>query len=80
MPVVFRWQGVRFFFFSNEGNPREPLHIHADRDGAEAKIWLVPDVRVAASVGFSRKELTELVAVVDSRKDTIERAWHEHFG
>ncbi len=25
MPVVLRFKGYTFFFFSNEGNPREPL-------------------------------------------------------
>ena len=47
MPVVFRHQGVRFYFISNEGKPREPVHIHANRSDAEAKLWVVPDVRVA---------------------------------
>ena len=28
MPVVFRYKGFRFFFYSNEGNPREPVHVH----------------------------------------------------
>jgi len=28
MPLVFRWKGYRFHFFSNEGDPREPVHIH----------------------------------------------------
>lgn len=37
MPVVFRHQGIRFHFFSNEGIPREPIHIHASRSDAEAK-------------------------------------------
>ncbi len=30
MPVVFRYKGIRFFFYSNEGNPLEPRHIHAE--------------------------------------------------
>jgi hypothetical protein len=51
MPLVFRHQGIRFYFFSNEGSPREPIHIHAGRSDAEAKLWLVPDVRVAESFG-----------------------------
>ncbi len=38
MPVVFRAAGIRFHFFSNEGDPREPVHIHARRADAEAKI------------------------------------------
>lgn len=80
MPVVFRWETIRFYFYSNEGNPREPPHIHAERQGAEAKLWLFPEVRVAESAGFDRRTLTELVKVTEQRKDEIERAWHEHFG
>ncbi|MBI5120299.1 MAG: DUF4160 domain-containing protein [Rhodospirillales bacterium] len=34
MPVIFRWNGIRFFFYSNEGNPREPMHIHAEGLGS----------------------------------------------
>ena len=37
MPLVFRWKGYRFHFFSNEGDPREPVHIHVTKDGADAK-------------------------------------------
>jgi len=80
VPVVFRWEGIRFYFFSNEGNPREPVHVHAEGDGGEAKFWLQPEVRVAESVGFKRKRLAELVRVVEERRIDIERAWHEHFG
>lgn len=39
MPVVFRWNGYRFHFFANEGDPREPVHIHISRAGATAKFW-----------------------------------------
>lgn len=38
MPVVFRFNGIRFHFFSNECDPREPLHIHAQRAECLAKI------------------------------------------
>ena len=55
MPVVFRHLGIRFYFFSNEGNPREPVHVHASRSDADAKLWLLPEVKVAESVGFSRR-------------------------
>ncbi|WP_409988699.1 DUF4160 domain-containing protein [Cellvibrio sp.] len=40
MPVILRLNGFRFFFYSNEGNPLEPAHIHVSKDGDEAKIWL----------------------------------------
>ncbi len=80
MPVVFRHLGIRFYFFSNEGDPREPVHVHATRADAEAKIWVMPDVRVADSVGYSRREQADLVRVVEARRDDIVRAWNEHFG
>ena len=35
MPVVFRTEGHAFFFYSNEGNPREPVHVHV-RKGARS--------------------------------------------
>lgn len=28
MPTVFRHDGFRFFLYSNEGSPLEPVHIH----------------------------------------------------
>ena len=80
MPVVFRHQGIRFYFFSNEGSPPEPIHIHAGKSDAEAKLWLVPDVRIAESFGYNRREQGELVRIVEQRRDEIMRAWHDHFG
>lgn len=59
MPVVFRYKGFRFFFYFNEGNPREPVHVRAG--GGEAKLWLDPQVRVAVSYGFDAGTLRELV-------------------
>jgi hypothetical protein len=47
MPVIFRYKGFRFFFYSNEGSPREPLHVHVEKNALEAKLWLRPGVRVA---------------------------------
>jgi len=80
MPVVFTTNGLRFFFFSNEGSPREPLHVHVRRGGDVAKIWLEPQVALAESYGFKSRELSDIVALVQQHRSEIERAWHEHFG
>ena len=66
-------------FYSNEGTPREPVHIHAVKDGIDAKFWLHP-VRVAYNDGFDARTLRELVEVSERHADIIERAWNEHFG
>lgn len=79
MPTVFRYAGFRFFFYSNEGDPRELVHIHVMKAGGEAKFWLDP-VRVARSSGFDAKTLRQLSGIVAAHRREIEEAWHEHFG
>jgi hypothetical protein len=80
MPVVFRHKGFRFYFFSNEGNPREPVHIHVMKDGIDAKFWLWPDVVVAYNDGFGAKALRELIEIVSHRRQFLTSAWNEFFG
>lgn len=80
MPVVLRYKGFRFFFYSNEGSPREPVHVHVRSGGGEAKLWLKPQVRVANSYGFDAGTLRELVEVARLNDEMIERAWCDYFG
>lgn len=79
MPKVFDWNGFRFHFFSNEGDPREPPHIHVTKDRDTAKFWLRRDVVVADSRGFPPKVLSDLTRVIEDRRDDIESAWHDFF-
>ena len=79
MPVVFRYKGFRFFFYSNEGSPREPMHVHVRLGSSEAKLWLEPQVRVGSSFGFDARTLRELVEVAQGNRALIERTWHEYF-
>jgi len=80
MPVILRYKGYKFFFFSNEGDPREPLHVHVRRAEATAKFWMEPQVVLAESYGLSGSELNELAKVVADNRQLIEGAWHEFFG
>lgn len=78
MPVIFRHKGIRFFFFSNEGEPREPIHVHIKGAEGDAKFWLQP-LRLADSDGFDARALRELGKVIEDNKELIERTWNEHF-
>jgi hypothetical protein len=80
MPEVFRERGFRFFFYSNEGLPREPVHIHVEQMGVEAKFWLRPEVRVAYNDGYDARTLRLLLGIVETNRKVIERAWNEFFG
>jgi len=80
MPMVFRERGFRFFFYSNEGSPRELVHIHVEKDGLEAKFWLEPEVRVAYNDGYDARTLRQLLEIVATNQGRIKRAWNEFFG
>ncbi len=80
MPVVFRHKGYRFHFYSNEGEPREPQHIHVLKDGIDAKFWPWPDGVVAYNDGYGARTLRELTEIIEQRRGEIARAWDEHFG
>ena len=77
---VLRHEGFRFFFYSNEGDPREPVHVHVMRGGAETKLWLRPEVHVADSAGFDARTLRRVMEIAEAHREMIERAWDEHFG
>ncbi len=79
VPAIFRYKGYRFFFYSNDGSPREPLHVHVRKGEAVAKFWLAPSPAVAASHGMSAAELRELLDVAVANHAAIQRFWNEHF-
>jgi len=80
MPVVFRYDGYRFFFFSNEGNPLEPCHIHVRKAEALAKFWVsAKEITLAESYGLSSSELRKLHNLIQNNQPLIERTWHDYF-
>jgi len=76
VPTVLRFRGYRFYFYSHETN--EPPHVHIDRAGASAKIWLDPVV-IARNSGFSPTELAELVRLVQQSRLSLLEAWDAFF-
>lgn len=80
MPVIFRYKGYRFFFFSNEGIPPEPCHIHIRKGSAVAKFWLGPEVRLAQAYDMSPVELRKLSQAVKQNQELIKEKWNEYFG
>ena len=79
MPVIFRSGGFCFFFYANEGTPREPVHIHVERGEQQAKFWLRPEISIAYNDGFSARTLRELLRLVEAKRERIEKAWSDFF-
>ena len=79
MPTVFRFKGYRFFFYSNEGDPLEPIHVHVIKGENIAKFWVEPEIAVAQNYGMNPSELNKLVKIVFDHKDLIKESWNEYF-
>ena len=79
MPKLFEWRGHKFFFYSNEGDPLEPCHVHVRKGANIAKFWIVPEVSLASSWGMNAKELNRLKTKVNENRALIQERWNEHF-
>ncbi len=79
MPTVFSEKGFRFFFFSNEGSPLEPCHIHVRKDGNLPKFWVSDKIELADSYGFSAEELNTAEKIISKNMTKIKGAWNEFF-
>ena len=79
MPTVFYYRGMRIHFFANEGDPREPMHVHVDSGDACAKVWVFPSVQMASAFGYSSREQRLIIELIEARRSEIERAWNAFF-
>jgi hypothetical protein len=80
MPKLFEWNGYHFFFFSDEGDPLEPCHIHVRKAEQYAKIWIEPQVQLDRAYGINSSQLSRLLRIAEERSDLIREKWNEHFG
>ena len=77
MPVLLRWRGHRFLFYSMEVG--EPPHVHVLKDGKQLKVWLA-DLSVARNVGFAEHEVNAILRLVADNRQSFGESWHGHFG
>lgn len=76
MPTVLRVGPYRFFFYAGDRDERE--HVHVERNDKVAKYWLDP-VRLRASGGFSRVEITRIQKMVEENQTELREAWNAYF-
>lgn len=77
MPTLLRVEGFRFYFYSHE--PNEPPHVHVDKGGASAKIWL-EDIAVARNMGYRARDLARVLAIVQEHRAMMLESWNGYFG
>lgn len=62
-----------------EGDPREPVHVHVSSPGAKAKFWLFPEVELAYNRGYDARTIKRLLDVIEKRRGEIEEFWNDYF-
>jgi len=75
MPTIFKIDGYRFFFFSDEHTPE---HIHIEKADAYARIE-IENLKVTDSYNLNSKELKKLLKLVTENKNKLQGAWNEYF-
>lgn len=75
MPTIFKQNGFRFFFYSNDHLPK---HIHIEKSGKTAKFFLDP-IQLVVSKKFSASELREIRILIQDNLKLIESSWDEYF-
>ena len=75
MPTIFTINGYRFYFYSNEGNPVEPCHIHVQKGNGLAKYWIESRISLCDSINFSKSELKFIAKQIEENKIIIKEAW-----
>lgn len=78
MPTLLRKGPYRFFFYSDEGDPREPPHVHVAAGDQVAKFWLDP-VELQSSKRLRAHEITQLCRLVERHQAEFLEAWHAYF-
>jgi len=76
MPTLLRVGPYRFYIVMFDCHERMHVHVGGGGPGA-AKIWLLPEVSVAASRGYTARDLERIEAIVRQHRQTLLDRWVE---
>ena len=86
MPQLLRIGPYSIYFWSNENNPLEPVHVHISEGRATAnatKLWITSTGKVILCNNNSKipeKILKNLIRMVEANSAEIIDEWLERFG
>lgn len=86
MPQVFRIGPYVVYFWANENEPLEPIHVHVSQGEPSAnstKIWITKAGKCILSNNASKippKALRSIMDIVEARSEEIIEKWKSFFG
>lgn len=85
MPQIFKVGSYLIYFWSNENDPLEPVHVHvAEGYPSEnsTKIWITKSGKCLLSNNNSQipaRKLRVIMDVIEARHSDIENRWYSYF-
>ena len=86
MPQIFRIGSYIIYFWSNENNPLEPIHVHIAEGKATAnatKIWVTSSGKALLCNNNShipKKTLNNMIRYIEANSNIIINKWYAQFG
>ncbi|MBR3503665.1 MAG: DUF4160 domain-containing protein [Clostridia bacterium] len=86
MPRIFRIGSYWVYFWSNENDPLEPVHVHVSQgtpSGSATKIWITRAGKCYLCHNNShipQTTLRNIMAIIEARSGEVISKWEEHFG
>ncbi len=85
MPQVFRMGEYWIYFWTNEGKPMEPIHVHIAKGHPNAnatKVWITSRGNTLLANNNSnipKHVLRNIMRIIEARSDEIIKKWIEYF-
>lgn len=86
MPQVFKIGSYWVYFWSNENDPLEPVHVHVSQGSPSAnatKIWITKAGKCYLANNHSNipeQTLRNIMKIIEARSSEIIEKWQAHFG
>lgn len=86
MPQIFSIGSYVIYFWSNENDPLEPVHVHISKNRPEknaTKIWITRSLHCVLCHNNSKIPsyvLNNIMEIIENRAFEIVSKWQERFG
>ena len=86
MPQVFKIGSYWVYFWSNENEPREPVHVHVSQGAPSAnstKIWISSHGGCLLCHNNSQipaRTLRNIMMIIEARSAEVIQKWTQYFG
>ncbi len=86
MPQIFKIGSYIVYFWSNENEPLEPVHVHIAEGKATAnatKLWITSTGKALLCNNNSQipiQDLRSIIRVIEANSNDIINRWSNHFG